>query len=32
MIKQLPDWKFILLWLVLFIAAVGYLIGKIRWW
>ncbi|EAB9752274.1 hypothetical protein F0M37_24090 [Salmonella enterica subsp. enterica] len=32
MIKQLPDWKFIMLWLVLFIAAIGYLIGQIRWW
>ncbi|BDI50712.1 hypothetical protein ACLB1E_23630 [Escherichia coli] len=32
MIKQLPNWKFIMLWLVMFIASVGYLIGQIRWW
>ncbi len=27
MIKQLPNWKFIMLWLVMFIASVGYLMG-----
>ncbi len=32
MIKQLPNWKFIMLWLVMFIASVGYRIGQIRWW
>lgn len=32
MIEQLPNWKFILIWLVLFVAAIGYLIGQIRWW
>lgn len=32
MIKQLPNWKFILIWLVMFVAAIGYLIGQIRWW
>ncbi|EAX4120834.1 hypothetical protein JMI48_001135 [Salmonella enterica] len=32
MIEQLPNWKFILIWLVLFVAAIGYLVGQIRWW
>ncbi|WP_038164155.1 hypothetical protein, partial [Trabulsiella guamensis] len=32
MIQQLPTWKFVMLWLVFFVAAVGYLIGQIRWW
>lgn len=32
MFKQLPDWKFIMLWVVVFIVAIGYLIGQIRWW
>lgn len=30
MIEKLPDWKFILIWLVLFVAAIGYLVGQIR--
>ncbi|EDV3179916.1 hypothetical protein FLQ72_000876 [Salmonella enterica] len=32
MIEQLQNWKFILIWLVLFVASIGYLIGQIRWW
>ncbi|NUU68418.1 hypothetical protein HQN64_20240 [Enterobacteriaceae bacterium BIT-l23] len=32
MIKQLPNWKFILLWLVAITAALGYFIGQVRWW
>ena len=32
MIEQLPNWKFIMLWLVALIIALGYLIGQIRWW
>jgi len=32
MFKQLPDWKFIMLWVVVFIVAIGYLIGQVRWW
>lgn len=27
-----PGFRFILLWLVLFVASVGYLMGQIRWW
>ena len=32
MIKQLPDWKFIMIWAVAIISALGYFIGQVRWW
>lgn len=27
MIEQLPNWKFVLIWLVLFVAAIGHPAG-----
>ncbi|STL44734.1 phage protein [Escherichia coli] len=32
MIKQLPSWKFIMIWMVAIVAALGYFIGQVRWW
>ena len=32
MIKQLPDWKFIMILAVAIIAVLGYFIGQVRWW
>ncbi len=32
MAEKLPNWKFLLIWLVFLILAAGYFIGQIRWW
>ncbi|HCR2230053.1 MULTISPECIES: hypothetical protein [Enterobacter cloacae complex] len=32
MAEKLPNWKFLLIWSVLFILSVGYFIGQVRWW
>ena len=32
MVEKYPNWKFLLIWLVLLIQASGYFVGQIRWW
>ncbi|EEI5922534.1 hypothetical protein GYC56_005411 [Salmonella enterica] len=30
--EKLPNWKFLLIWIVFFLLGLSILIGAVRWW